>query len=157
MSSSALPGRECSRARRLRRVCSPFTAATAPGAARITPRISSVGTSRPPRRPGAYYCRQLSSRPRVHGGGIVRKPAGSACNHMPSKKSAANVALGAAARAMRAERGLPQESLAALARIDRSYYGAIERGEFNVSLDTIVKIAAALEVPASSLLARARL
>jgi transcriptional regulator with XRE-family HTH domain len=76
---------------------------------------------------------------------------------MPSKKSAANVALGAAARAMRVERGLPQESLAALARIDRSYYGAIERGEFNVSLDTIVKIADALEVPASSLLARARL
>jgi XRE family transcriptional regulator, regulator of sulfur utilization len=76
---------------------------------------------------------------------------------MPSKKSAANVALGAAARALRAERGLPQESLAALAGIDRSYYGAIERGEFNVSLDTIVKIAVALEVSASSLLARAKL
>jgi transcriptional regulator with XRE-family HTH domain len=76
---------------------------------------------------------------------------------MPSKKSAANVALGAAARAARAERGLPQESLAALAGIDRSYYGAIERGEFNVSLDTIVKIAAALEVSAASLLARAEL
>jgi DNA-binding XRE family transcriptional regulator len=74
-----------------------------------------------------------------------------------AKKSAANVALGAAARSLRAERGLPQEALATLAGIDRSYYGAIERGEFNVSLDTIVKIAAALEVTAAALLTRAEL
>jgi XRE family transcriptional regulator, regulator of sulfur utilization len=76
---------------------------------------------------------------------------------MPRKKSAANVALGVAARSLRVERGLPQESLAALAGIDRSYYGAIERGEFNVSLDTITKIAGALEVSAAALLAQAQL
>jgi transcriptional regulator with XRE-family HTH domain len=76
---------------------------------------------------------------------------------MPPKKSAANVALGAAARAMRSERGLPQEAFAGRAGIDRSYYGAIERGEFNVSLDTIMKIAGALEIPAAALLQRARL
>jgi hypothetical protein len=35
--------------------------------------------------------------------------------------------------------------------------GAIERGEFNVRLDTIVKIAAALEISAAALLERARL
>ena len=41
--------------------------------------------------------------------------------------------------------------------MDRSYYGAIERGEFNVSLDTIIKIAGALEVSAAALLKRAGL
>jgi transcriptional regulator with XRE-family HTH domain len=72
-------------------------------------------------------------------------------------KSEANVALGRAARALRAERGMAQEALALRAAIDRSYYGAIERGEFNVSLDTIVKIAVALEVSAAALLERAGL
>jgi transcriptional regulator with XRE-family HTH domain len=75
----------------------------------------------------------------------------------PKKKSAANIALGVAARSLRTERGLAQEAFAVRAGMDRSYYGAIERGEFNVTLDTIMKIAAALEVPAASLLARAEL
>jgi transcriptional regulator with XRE-family HTH domain len=76
---------------------------------------------------------------------------------MPAKKSAANQALGRAIRAARRERGFAQEAFAARAGIDRSYFGAIERGEFNVSLDTIVKIAAALKVPASELFKRATL
>jgi transcriptional regulator with XRE-family HTH domain len=76
---------------------------------------------------------------------------------MPPRKSTANIALGAAVRSMRTELGLPQESLAARAGMDRSYYGAIERGEFNVSLDTIVKIARALEVSAAALLRQAEL
>jgi len=76
---------------------------------------------------------------------------------MPTKKSAANVALGAAIRSMRTERGLPQEAFAIRAGMDRSYYGAIERGEFNVSLDTITKIANALGVSAAALLERAEL
>jgi transcriptional regulator with XRE-family HTH domain len=76
---------------------------------------------------------------------------------MPPKKSAANQALGHAIRATREERGLAQEALATRARIDRSYFGAIERGEFNVSLDTIAKIAAALGTRPSQLLGRARL
>jgi transcriptional regulator with XRE-family HTH domain len=57
---------------------------------------------------------------------------------MSSKKSAANQAL----RAIRLERGLNQEAFVAHAGLDRSDYGAIERGEFNVTLDTIVKLAA---------------
>lgn len=76
---------------------------------------------------------------------------------MPPKKSAAAQALGRALREMRRERGYAQEAFAAQAGIDRSYFGAIERGEFNVSLDTIVKLAAALGVRASELLRRARL
>ncbi len=76
---------------------------------------------------------------------------------MPPKKSAASVAFGAAARSLRTERGLPQEAFARRAGLDRSYYGAIERGEFNVSLDTIVKIATSLDVSVAALLERAEL
>jgi transcriptional regulator with XRE-family HTH domain len=76
---------------------------------------------------------------------------------MPPKKSAANHALGNAIRQARRERGLAQEALAARARIDRSYFGAIERSEFNVSLNMIAKIAAALGTSPSRLLARAGL
>jgi XRE family transcriptional regulator, regulator of sulfur utilization len=75
---------------------------------------------------------------------------------MSAKKSAANQALGRAIRAARCERGFAQEAFAARAGIDRSYFGAIERGEFNVSLDMIVKIASALQEPAAALLRRAR-
>jgi transcriptional regulator with XRE-family HTH domain len=76
---------------------------------------------------------------------------------MPPKKSAANQALGRAIRAARRERGFAQEAFAARAGIDRSYFGAIERGEFNVSLDMIVRLAKGLGVSASELLRRARL
>lgn len=76
---------------------------------------------------------------------------------MPPKKSAAAQAFGRALREMRRERGYAQEAFAAQAGMDRSYFGAIERGEFNVSLNTIVRLAAALGVRASELLRRARL
>jgi transcriptional regulator with XRE-family HTH domain len=52
---------------------------------------------------------------------------------------------------------LAQEAFAAHAGMDRSYYGAIERGEFNVSLHTLVKLAAGLETSVHLLLARAGL
>jgi transcriptional regulator with XRE-family HTH domain len=76
---------------------------------------------------------------------------------MPSKRSPATVAIGAAVRSFRRELGFSQEAFAARAGIDRSYYGAIERGEFNVSLETIVKLASALKLPASEVLRRAGL
>ena len=76
---------------------------------------------------------------------------------MQSKKSSANQALGKAMRAARRERGRPQESFAARSGVDRSYYGAIERGEFNISLDMILRIAKGLEISASELLSRAKL
>ena len=60
--------------------------------------------------------------------------------------------LGAAIRAARKERGFTQEGFATHAGIDRSYFGAIERGEFNVTLDTLTTIAAGLDVPAWALL-----
>jgi transcriptional regulator with XRE-family HTH domain len=42
---------------------------------------------------------------------------------------------------------MSQEQLAQKAGIDRSYVGGVERGERNISLDNIAKLAAALKVP----------
>jgi XRE family transcriptional regulator, regulator of sulfur utilization len=76
---------------------------------------------------------------------------------MPPKKSPANQALGEAIRAARKKAGYTQESFAAHADVDRSYYGAIERGEFNLTVDTIQKIAAGLDLSAAELFKRAKL
>jgi transcriptional regulator with XRE-family HTH domain len=76
---------------------------------------------------------------------------------MPAKKSAANQTLGKAIRSARECLDYTQEGFARKAGIDRSYFGAIERGEFNLSVDTVVRIAAALEMTACELFGRARL
>jgi transcriptional regulator with XRE-family HTH domain len=76
---------------------------------------------------------------------------------MPPKKSAANQRLAKAIRATRVQGGHSQEKAARLAGVDRSYFGAVERGEFNISFDTLVKIAAGLGTKASALCARAQL
>lgn len=76
---------------------------------------------------------------------------------MPPKKSQTCQAFGRAVREMRRERGFAQEAFAAHAGIDRSYFGAIERGEVNVSLDTMVNLARGLDASVSLILARARL
>jgi transcriptional regulator with XRE-family HTH domain len=53
---------------------------------------------------------------------------------------------GRAVRAMREARGMSQEELALECGLDRTYIGGVERGERNVSLVNIWKIAAALHV-----------
>lgn len=61
---------------------------------------------------------------------------------------------GEAVRALRKERGISQERLAALAGIDRAYMGGLERGQRNPSLTTMAKVASGLETPLSEVLGR---
>jgi len=78
----------------------------------------------------------------------------------PSKRAqseAAPVAFGRAVRAIRLEQGLTQEGLSHQAEIDRSYMGGIERGEHNVALIYIHRVANALGVTIAELMTRARL
>jgi transcriptional regulator with XRE-family HTH domain len=55
-------------------------------------------------------------------------------------------------RRLRKEQGLSQEVLADKANLHRTFVGAVERGERNISLDNIGKLAAALAVSPSRLL-----
>lgn len=73
----------------------------------------------------------------------------------PSPKFAGNkelVSLGDAIRKARKEAALSQEVLAADAELDRSYMGGIERGEHNLTLMNLCRIADALQVKPSALL-----
>ena len=54
-------------------------------------------------------------------------------------------------RELRKEKGLSQESLALVCGLDRTYIGGVERGERNISLINIYKIAEALGVDAKEL------
>ncbi len=60
-------------------------------------------------------------------------------------------ALGKLIAAMREERGLSQEKFAHDAGIDRARMGQIERGEANMTLDTLIKIATALDLTIGAL------
>jgi transcriptional regulator with XRE-family HTH domain len=59
-------------------------------------------------------------------------------------------------RATRKAKGLSQEELAAIAGLHRTYVGAIERGERNVSIDNIERLASALHLDVVDLLAPVR-
>ena len=59
---------------------------------------------------------------------------------------------GARVRALRVARGLSQEDLAQKAGLHRTYVGGIERGERNISLVNIEKLATALGVPLDSMM-----
>lgn len=77
---------------------------------------------------------------------------------MPSagpRELARRAAFGRQVRALRVQHGLSQEELAHLAELDRSYVGGIERGERNVGLDNIHRLADALGVGPVELFAEA--
>lgn len=64
-------------------------------------------------------------------------------------------AFGAAVRAARTRRGIAQEALAHLAKIERSHAGKIERGEHMPTLSAVLKIAKALGMRGAELMAEA--
>jgi len=67
------------------------------------------------------------------------------------------VALGAAMKRVRLSRGISQEKLALLAEVDRSYVGRIERGDNNVAMLTLARLASALGVSLAELMSEAGL
>lgn len=64
--------------------------------------------------------------------------------------------IGSNIRRLRQRMGLSQEALADSAHLHRTYVGAIERGERNVSAENIAKIAAALGTEPHILLKKGR-
>jgi transcriptional regulator with XRE-family HTH domain len=55
-------------------------------------------------------------------------------------------------RGIRTAKGYSQEQLAGFADLDRTYISSIERGQRNVSLINLIKLAKALDIPAYQLL-----
>ncbi len=65
------------------------------------------------------------------------------------------LAFGQAVRQHRARLSLSQEALAERSELHRTYVGGIERGERNVSLINIYRLADALGIPVAELFERA--
>ena len=61
-------------------------------------------------------------------------------------------AFGAAVRAFRESAGKSQEDIAELANLHRTYIGGVERGERNISLQNIFKIARSLGITTEELM-----
>lgn len=70
---------------------------------------------------------------------------------MGKRESQIQKQFGARVRELRNLKGLSQEALALACDLDRTYIGGVERGERNISLVNIHKIADALGVDAKDL------
>ena len=75
---------------------------------------------------------------------------------MPDPGRAIRLRVGRAIRRLRLARGFSQEQLAELAGGSGKHIGAIERGQANVGLDALGRIAGALSVDPASLFAEPR-
>ena len=71
---------------------------------------------------------------------------------MPARRLTLRRVLAANLRRLRVEAGWTQEALAHHARLHRTYVGSVERGERNISIDNIERLAQALGVASSALL-----
>ncbi|TFW13334.1 XRE family transcriptional regulator [Massilia arenosa] len=70
----------------------------------------------------------------------------------PKWRKAIRQAFGDRVREVRHAKGLSQEELALRAGVDRSYLGQVERGERNLTLENIYRIAEGLGVPPGGLI-----
>lgn len=75
---------------------------------------------------------------------------------MPPESGVARLVFARNLRRVRQERGLSQEKLADLARLHRTYIGSVERAERNVSIDNMERLAEALGVSLTELVADGR-
>jgi len=62
------------------------------------------------------------------------------------------IRFGRRVRALRSEQGFSQEGFADACEMDRTYIGGIERGERNLALRNLERIAQALEISLSELM-----
>jgi transcriptional regulator with XRE-family HTH domain len=76
---------------------------------------------------------------------------------MPINRENAQERLGLIIRLKRKELGYSQESFASCCGVHRTYMGAVERGERNISLQNIIRVANALRIRPSELFALAKL
>jgi ribosome-binding protein aMBF1 (putative translation factor) len=72
--------------------------------------------------------------------------------HRMARQQDVKLLFGRRLRQVRLARRMSQEKLADRASLDRSYVGSVERGERNISLENICKLAAALGCASSALL-----
>jgi transcriptional regulator with XRE-family HTH domain len=66
-----------------------------------------------------------------------------------------NLRLARAVRALRSAAGFSQEAFAAKVKIHRTFMSSIERGKTNVSLETLERLAAGLDIHVWQLIRRA--
>lgn len=78
-------------------------------------------------------------------------------NASGQRQHPALAALGDAIRHSRIKQGITQERLALLAEVDRSYVGRVERGDNNVAVLTLLKLATALDTSIAQLMKQAKL
>lgn len=73
----------------------------------------------------------------------------------PKKRTKTNTQIGVSVRVLRSDKGYTQETLAERADLSKNYVGSIERGEKEMSVGVVIRVAAALGLRASELLAKA--
>lgn len=74
----------------------------------------------------------------------------SRCTEVPAPKR--RQVFGRNVRSLRLAKGLSQEKFAEVSDLHRTYIGSVESGKRNVALDTMERIASALEVDVADLL-----
>jgi transcriptional regulator with XRE-family HTH domain len=62
------------------------------------------------------------------------------------------IKIGKKIREMRKQKGYSQEDFAAAAELGRTYYGRVERGEQNISIQNLIQIALTLKVEINELI-----